>query len=313
MPRDGSPKRPAGGAVPLAPMDIGEVADPPFAVLPVPGRVFLLRSERFAALAAGHELEPYLRLLSRIARAQHDILDDLPEPVLPSAERLALARENVMPPISTGQIVLDEGADRTFDALLAALARADLADTSRAALETVLKAGAEGRRLMMQAVILDEIPNDAIAEHVLAAAAVQVLFTRLAARLDVATLERVADGACPSCGGAPVASAIVGWEGAHGTRFCTCSICATQWNVVRIKCLVCGSVDGIAYHGIEGGSETVMGETCEACTSYVKMLHQHKDVALEPVADDVASLALDLTLTKAGWTRASLNPFLMGY
>ncbi|MBN9277369.1 MAG: formate dehydrogenase accessory protein FdhE [Hyphomicrobium sp.] len=294
-------------------MDIGEVANPPFAVLPDPGRVFLVRSERFAALAPGHQLEPYLHLLSQITRAQHDILGELPEPVLPSPERLALARDNTMPPISTGQIALDETADRTFDALLKALAAADLAETSRTALEVVEKAGPDGRRNMMQAVILDEIPGNAIAEHVLAAAAVQVLFTRLAARLDVESLKRVADGACPSCGGAPVASAVVGWEGAHGTRFCTCSICATQWNVVRIKCLVCSSEKGIAYHSLEGGQETVMGETCEACDSYVKMLHQHKDPSLEPIADDVASLALDLTLTKEGWTRASVNPFLMGY
>ncbi len=312
MPRDGS-RRPAGDAVPLAPMDIGEVADPPFAVLPDPGRVFLARSERFAALAPGHELEPYLRLLSQITRAQHDILADLPEPTLPPSERLALARENIMPPISTGQIALDETADHTFEALLKALAAVDLADTSRAALVAVDIAGPDARRLMMRAVILDEIPGDAVAEHVLAAAAVQVLFTRLAARLDVETLQRVADGACPSCGGAPVASAIVGWQGAHGTRFCTCSICATQWNVVRIKCLVCSSEKGIAYHSLEGGQDTVMGETCEACDSYVKMLHQHKDGALDPIADDVASLALDLTLTKEGWTRASVNPFLMGY
>lgn len=313
MPRDGSPRRPASSAVPLAPMDIGEVANPPFAVLPDYGRIFLVRSERFAALAPGHELEPYLHLLSQIARAQHDILGDLPEPVLPSPERLALARENTMPPISAGQMVLDAAADQTFEALLTALARADLAPSARAVLDTVEKAGRDARRLMMQAVILDEIPADAIAAHVLAAAAAQVHFTRLAARLDVTTLGRVADGACPSCGGAPVASAIVGWEGAHGTRFCTCSICATQWNVVRIKCLMCSSEKGIAYHAIEGGQETVMGETCEACGSYVKMLHQHKDAALEPVADDVASLALDLTLRKEGWTRASVNPFLMGY
>jgi FdhE protein len=83
-------------------MDIGEVADPPFAVLPIPGRVLFARSERSVALAPGHDLEPYLRLLSQIARAQYDILNDLPEPVLPSPERLALARENTMPPISAG-------------------------------------------------------------------------------------------------------------------------------------------------------------------------------------------------------------------
>lgn len=313
MPRDGSPKRPAGGAVPLAPMDIGEVANPPFAVLPEPGKIFARRAERFAALAPGHQLEPYLHLLSQIARAQHEIQEHLPPPSLPAPERLNTARANTMPPISTGQIALDDVADQTFDALLKALAAQDIAAPSRAAQVSVQAATPEARREMMRAVILDQIPEDAIAQHVLAAAAVQVLFTRLAAQLDVETLQNVADGACPSCGGAPVASAIVGWEGAHGTRFCTCSICATQWNVVRIKCLVCGSLDGIAYHSIEDSAGTVMGETCGSCSSYVKMLHQHKDGALDPVADDVASLALDMMLTKAGWQRASINPFLMGY
>lgn len=313
MPRDGSPKRSAGGPVPLAPMDIGELANSPFAVLPEPEKVFLRRAERFAALAPGHQLEPYLLLLSQIARAQHEIQGNLPAPALPSPERLATARANTMPPISTGQVALDEVADQTFDALLKALAAQDIAVASRTALASVEAVTPDARREMMRAVIHDQIPEDAIAQHVLAAAAVQVLFSRLAAQLDVTTLERVADGACPSCGGAPVASAIVGWEGAHGTRFCTCSICATQWNVVRIKCLVCGSHDGIAYHSIEGSAGTVMGETCGSCSSYVKMIHQHKDAALDPVADDVASLALDMMLTKAGWQRASINPFLMGY
>jgi FdhE protein len=313
MPRDGSPRPLAGGAVPLAPMDIGEVATPPFAVLPDPASVFLRRSERFAALAPDHQIGPYLHLLSQITRAQHDVQATMPVPALPAAKHLELSHENSMPPISTALMELDEVADQTFSMLLQRLAADDLAATARLTVEAVEQATPAERRAMMRAVVLDEVPNDAVAEHVLAAAAVQLVFTRLAAQLDIGSLQSVADGACPSCGGAPSASAIVGWSGAHGTRFCTCSICATQWHVVRIRCLVCGSESGIAYHSIEGGAETIMGETCESCSSYVKMLHQHKDAALDPVADDVASLALDLTLTKEGWTRASVNPFLMGY
>lgn len=312
MPRDGS-KRPAGGAVPLAPMDIGEVASPPFAVLPDPASVFLRRSERFAALAPGHQIEPYLVLLSQITRAQHGVQATMPTPPLPAVKQLQLAHDNIMPPISTALMDLDESADTTFDFLLQRLATEDLTPAARLTLEVVERATPADRRAMMRAVVLDEVPDDAVAEHVLAAAAVQLVFTRLAAQLDVASLQSVADGACPCCGGAPSASAIVGWHGAHGTRFCTCSICATQWNVVRIRCLVCSSESGIAYHSIEGGSETIMGETCDSCSSYVKMLHQHKEAGLDPLADDVASLALDLTLAKEGWQRASVNPFLMGY
>ena len=41
-----------------------------------------------------------------------------------------------------------------------------------------------------------------------------------------------------------------------------------------------------------------------------KILYQEKDPGLEPVADDVASLALDLLLGDEGYHRASGNPLL---
>ena len=55
------------------------------------------------------------------------------------------------------------------------------------------------------------IPFEAIAEHALVAAALQVHFARMAAALDAAALTPVGDGACPACGGPPVASLVVGW------------------------------------------------------------------------------------------------------
>lgn len=313
MPRDGSSTSPPGG-VPPEPMSIGEVADPPFARLPVPASLFAARSRRFAALAEGHELAAYLRFLANLAQAQNDIQSDLPPAALPTPDRLQQSAEHGMPPLALGQIEIAEAADRTFLALVEKLRAApDVPESARSAIDRIVSAGPEARGEMLRDALLGQIPADAIAEHVLAAAAVQVHMARLAAGLDVDSLKRIADGTCPACGGAPVSSAVVGWEGAHGTRFCTCSVCATQWHVVRIKCLVCGADKGIAYHSLEDGPGTIMGETCEGCTSYVKMLHQHKDGALDPVADDVASLALDLVLAEAGWKRASVNPLLAGY
>jgi FdhE protein len=34
---------------------------------------------------------------------------------------------------------------------------------------------------------------------------------------------------------------------------------------------------------------------------------------LEPLADDVASLGLDMLVIQDGWKRGGLNPFLLGY
>jgi len=110
-----------------------------------------------------------------------------------------------------------------------------------------------------------------------------------------------------------MASAVVGWPGAHNIRFCSCSLCGTLWHVVRIKCALCGSTEGIGYHCIEGKPETVKAETCEKCRRYVKILYQVKDPLLDPLGDDIASLDLDMLLAKAGWQRGGQNLFLLGY
>jgi FdhE protein len=169
------------------------------------------------------------------------------------------------------------------------------------------------RTAMAQAVLANEIPVEAFAEHVFVAAALQVHYARLASRLVAKRLVPVGDGACPVCGGAPVSSVVVGWQGAHNSRFCVCSLCATQWHYVRIKCTLCSSTKGISYREIEGGDGTIWAEACESCRGYVKILHQHKNTALDPVADDVASLGLDLLLREGEYRRGSVNPFLLGY
>jgi len=45
----------------------------------------------------------------------------------------------------------------------------------------------------------------------------------------------------------------------------------------------------------------------------VKVFYQHKKVQLEPVADDVESLALDQLLRDSAYSRAGINPYLAGY
>ena len=76
---------------------------------------------------------------------------------------------------------------------------------------------------------------------------------------------------------------------------------------------MCGSTEGIVYQEVEGGPGTVKAEACDVCRSYVKILLQHKDPALDPVADDVASLAIDMLVRESGYRRGGVNPFLLGY
>lgn len=315
MPRAGSPPPPPGGrpAGPPLPMNIGEVADPPFARVPDPSTVFEIRAQRFSTLAEKHELAGYLKFLAQLAGAQHRIVPGLPEVELPPPDAILTAREHTMPPLSIGKWRPDAVSDATFSALLASIVVPDASPSTVEALDKTRKGSEEWRRNLMMAVLLDEVPESEVAEHVLAAAAIQVQFTRAAARLEADKLVRVADGACPVCGGMPVASMIVGWSNSANTRFCCCSVCSTLWHAVRAKCLLCGEDKGVAYHGIEGGSETVRAETCDSCGGYIKLMQQINEPAIEPFADDVATLALDMVLQRERWRRGSANPFLLGY
>lgn len=297
----------------LDPTVIGEVAAPPFVRLPDPLQLFVNRTLRLRGLAACSEIGPYLRFLSELVELQYRVQDGLPKPAMPDAGTLARARAHAMPPLDRGGFVIDRAFDATLEALLEAAAGIAAPVAAADALARVREADAEARARMLHAVLSHEIPAESLAEHVYVAAAQQVHFARMAAALDPETLVPVGDGACPCCGGPPVSSMVVGWQGAHGTRFCACALCGTLWHYVRIKCVLCGSTKGIGYQEVEGGDGSIKAETCDGCGSYVKILYQVRSADLEPVADDVASLGLDLLLGAGEYRRGGYNPFLLGY
>ena len=90
----------------------------------------------------------------------------------------------------------------------------------------------------------------------------------------------------------------------EGYRYLCCSLCSTQWHMVRVM-LALRDVESVAYQAIEGRSEAIKAETCH---SYRKIFYQDKDLHVEPVADDLASLMLDVLVGEAGYARASGNP-----
>lgn len=292
---------------------IGELANPVFAHLPDPLRLFHDRAERFRFLAQRHDLAPYLQFLAGLSNAQHRVQDGLPEPSLPPADALQRAREFGMPPLDRTRFAPDPVFDTTLDRLLPLLDGMEMPEAAAAALHRLRSDSAPVRADMVRAVLEHAIPMESLAEHVYVAAALQVHFARLAARLDAKSLAPVGDGACPTCGGPPASSMVVGWQGAHGTRYCGCGLCGTLWNYVRIKCALCGATGGISYQEIEAAGGTVKAETCKTCHGYVKVLQQQLDPAVDVIADDVATLGLDLLVREAGFRRGGVNPFLIGY
>lgn len=295
------------------PSAIGRIPDPPFARLPDPASRFSARAERFRALAEGHDLAPYLTFLADLCEAQFAIQQGLPEPAGIDPEALARAIEHKMPRIDRNRFAIDSVFEATFERLLAAAESIAMPAMAREALARIKAADEAAREAMVQNVLAEAVPVEALAEHVFVAAALQVHFTRLAARLDAKTMESVGDGVCPSCGGAPSSSMVVPWPPAPGARYCACSLCNTLWYYVRSKCTLCGSTRKILFQEIDGNAGVIKAETCDDCRGYMKLLNLQKERTLDPIADDVATLGLDLLVRELGFRRGGVNPFLIGY
>jgi FdhE protein len=295
------------------PLLIGGVPKPPLALLPDPVGLFQGRARRFAFLAQDHELAPYLRFLAGLSRLQARLAATLaPVEPVPADSRARTAQAH-MPPIDRHALGGAPALAATLQALLDGAAGLEMPDAARAALDAVLLADAVDRRWLLDNVLGDDIPADSVAPHLFVAAAVQVHLARLAAGLDADALVPVATGVCPVCGGRPVTSSVMGMQGIENVRYACCAGCATQWNEVRVKCLCCGSTRGLSYRSVGTDEATVKAESCRECNAWMKIFYKVKNESLDPVADDVGSLGLDILMGDAGVRRGGFNPFLVGY
>jgi len=144
------------------------------------------------------------------------------------------------------------------------------------------------------------------------AAALQVYFTRMAASLAASSLRLLPDrGMCPCCGSTPVAGLVTASGRTPGARYLYCSLCSTAWNHVRAVCVTCDGSRALSLKAIDEDSGTARAETCGDCRTYSKVLYQAKDMTVDPFADDLATLGLDLLVAEAGWSRHAPNPLVL--
>ena len=197
--------------------------------------------------------------------------------------------------------------------MLAALSGQELGDAPRATvarLEQTLSAEPQRLDALAQALLAGEEPGDVAAAPFLMAA-LQVYWTERASRLPEAVVPAVVPSrVCPVCGSLPVASVVRVGAASDGLRYLHCGLCASEWHMVRVKCSHCEDTRSVAYHHLEGASEAIKAESCDACHSYRKIFYQEKDLEVDAVADDLASLTLDVLMGEAGYGRASANPLL---
>ena len=309
----------------------------PYFQWPQRASVFAERAMRLRQLARGHAMGDFLDFAADIAQAQQARLAAMPALPLPDAQMLDRAAREGRPPLSA----LDWPLDASWRGVLRALV-ADLQRGARANVQPALAHLAAADDALLDrhadALLHGLLPGGGaldLAGAPLVAAALQVVWTHLVLEVQRTWTDEGRGGAgqpfgrtdepglCPCCGSRPVASIVRIAGDLQGQRYLHCSLCSMQWHLMRIRCAHCGSGKHIAYQSLdaadadeaEGGARAaqaaVQAETCEDCGHYLKILHAERDPFVDPVADDLASLTLDLLLSDAGLQRHGVNLLLL--
>ncbi|MHC6223747.1 formate dehydrogenase accessory protein FdhE [Pseudomonas sp. X10] len=288
---------------------------PPFLLLP-PANLFERRAARLEQLAAeGGELADYLKLIARLSRVQQQLLEQPPTGLPVAEERQRLCMSHGLPPLAADSLVR-EGSWQAW--LQAFLDRFDAGSSSALDSEVqALRMSAEDERRAWATALVegryDVVPP---AWMPFIGAALQAAWTHWLLSLPSQELKPTSHlSRCPACG-SPAMAGVVRNRGRHnGLRYLVCSLCACEWHVVRVKCVYCESSKDLRYTNLEddrhaAGKAPLRAECCPGCNSYLKHCYLENDAAAEPLADDLASLALDIRLDDEGFWRLAPNLML---
>lgn len=300
----------------------------PYLHLPVRAELFATRETRLRELAAGHAMRDFLLFAAELAHVQHEVLQDYPEVALPSADDLLAAGRAAQAPLPAPLWPRDPAWRAALRRMLELLVARLAGSPAQAAVQALLSlddAHLEGQAelLLQGAAGLD------MSAAPLVAAGLQVYWTHMvlatqqahgAARQE--PFGRTLDVTlCPCCGSLPTSSVTRLDPSGSNFRYLNCALCSTQWHMVRVKCSHCQSTKGIHYHSLQalatdGATEdtaqaSVQAETCDECGHYLKIVRMERDLNVDPVADDVATLTLDILVSEAGFQPHGVNLLLL--
>lgn len=297
---------------PIKPIEKG-LFHTPFWLAPA-ADVFAQRSVRFQELAEaeGSQWRDYLALLGKLAAAQQAV-----------AAKHAFA----LPPTHQGRTVLPEAALGDVPAdfylvladLLAEIGTQAPANV-QAELNTLAALPREAAEALASRVLTGNSAPEEQTAVVWVQAALQIIWTAWAAQLIEDAVPPVQERThCPCCGTEAVGSVVLAKGDTAGFRYMHCPHCNSRWNALRAKCPTCGDSSGVGIQELETDASPAQtapllaakAESCEVCRSYRKLYRLDKQQYADPVADDLASLALDILVGEAGYARAGHNPFLL--
>ena len=111
---------------------------------------------------------------------------------------------------------------------------------------------------------------------------------------------------CPFCA-TPVVSLLR--EAGHGARrWNVCGVCLAESPAPRLGCPACGEqrFEALPIYRSDA-TEPARIDACDTCRAYTKTIDLTRDGSACPIADDVASVSLDLWAREQGYHRARPN------
>jgi len=281
------------------------------------------RADRLHQLAEGHAMGDYLLWAADLVSAQQAVAQATP---LPAADRQHLAQVLQGPhpqaPLHSGHWQRSTHWLALLDQLLDQLAPLPSMQGAQVqqALAGVRAAAAAQRNAWADALLAalrgDELPagsalpNAAVAQ--LLWSALSLYWRQLASHLPAAGVAEPGQHRrqCPVCDHAPAGSLVLAGAQA-GLRYLQCSLCESQWHVVRTTCTNCAGTGALDYWCLEDEKAPIKAEGCGDCHSYLKAFYLQSDHLLELVADDLASLALDAEMEAQDLARSGINPLML--
>lgn len=314
----------------LSPEEIAVRAGQQVPHLHMPERfdVFSPRETRLRQHAASHAMQDFLVFAAELAHAQHKTLQAFPTVALPDAAALDAARDTAQAPLPAALWPRDPLWRSALRGMLESMSPRLANNPAQAVVQELQQMSDQEMELQADRLLNNIMFGLNLATAPLIAAGLQVYWTHMllatvAARGDdkLAPFGRIGDSTrCPCCGSLPTAS-VSRVDGEGNYRYLHCSLCSLQWHMVRIKCSHCESTKGIHYHSLQATGDTastntvskeaIEVETCDECNHYLKIVRMERDTSVEPVADDLSSVILDLLISEAGYQRHGVNLLLL--
>ena len=274
-----------------------------------PKNLYQRRAARLRELAQDHPLADYLLFAAAIADAQLALLESMPIPQDPRLQALS-GEQLANKPLDVKNWQRDPIWRKLLTALLEKL-KPSANDQILTTIEWLEKAADSELEELADSVLAQEFATISSDKAVFVWAALSLYWLQLVQQIPHNAKQESTENlhCCPVCNTAPTAS-LVHFGSQQGLRYLHCALCESEWNMVRSQCSNCGQNKELDYWSIDDYMAAIRSESCGSCKSYLKIMFQEKEPKVEVIADDLASLFLDMEMEEKGFMKSGLNPFI---